>query len=274
MPESEGPRKFELDEVMLAMDVVDTLRHQRSLVEQELQSEDRERELIEKLKKTYTDQGLAVSDEVIAQGVRAMREERFAYQPPPKGLKTSLARMHVHRGRWIKGVAQHGHIVSIHNGPREPAFAQRFAADPEAIDAVLFQDWGTRDEQNGWLAAGIEEVMGRALQRWPGSAVLAEYGYERNPEFPLHIPGHAFCGPDHTRRATWRGLCSGVGVIHGFENSWGPWQKLDEDQPGMTYLGHALNFFREITHFAELRPVCRGKVQRFKLRLGHSGLGP
>jgi hypothetical protein len=104
MPEPTEPRKFELDEVMLAMDVVDTLRHQRSLVEQELQSEDRERELIEKLKKTYADQGLTVSEEVIAQGVRAMRDERFAYQPPPKGLKTSLARLYVHRGRWFKGV--------------------------------------------------------------------------------------------------------------------------------------------------------------------------
>jgi hypothetical protein len=104
MPEPAETRKFELDEVLLAMDVVDTLRHQRSLVEQELQSEDRERELIEKLKKTYADQGLEVSEEVIAQGVRAMREERFAYQPPPKGLKTTLARMYVHRGRWVKGV--------------------------------------------------------------------------------------------------------------------------------------------------------------------------
>jgi hypothetical protein len=105
MPEPTPPRKFELDEVMLAMDVVDTLRHQRSLVEQELESEDRERELIEKLRKVYADQGLAVSDEVIAQGVRAMREERFAYRPPKKGLKTSLARMYVNRGRWAKGVA-------------------------------------------------------------------------------------------------------------------------------------------------------------------------
>lgn len=104
MPEPAEPRKFELDEVMLAMDVVDTLRHQRSLVERELQSEDRERELIEKLKKTYADQGLTVSEEVIAQGVRALHEERFAYQPPPKGLKTSLARLYVHRGRWAKGV--------------------------------------------------------------------------------------------------------------------------------------------------------------------------
>ena len=59
--------------------------------------------------------------------------------------------------RWIKRAAQHGHIVSIHNGPRLPAFAQRFAADPEAIDAVMFQEWGSNDRERGWLAAGIEE---------------------------------------------------------------------------------------------------------------------
>ena len=41
-------KKIELSEVMIAMDVVDTLRHQRSLVERELQSEDREADLIEK----------------------------------------------------------------------------------------------------------------------------------------------------------------------------------------------------------------------------------
>jgi TolA-binding protein len=84
------------------MDVVDTLRHQRSLVQRELQSEDREADLIEKLRKIYTDQGLEVSDEVIAEGVKAMREERFAYRPPPGGLKTTLARLYVNRGRWAK----------------------------------------------------------------------------------------------------------------------------------------------------------------------------
>ncbi len=102
MAEPTAPPKFELDEVMLAMDVVDTLRHQQSLVEQELRSEDRERELIEKLRKTYADQGLEVSDEVIAQGVRAMREERFVYRPHKKGLQTALAHAYVNRGRFAK----------------------------------------------------------------------------------------------------------------------------------------------------------------------------
>lgn len=102
MAEEQASKKIDLSEVMLAMDVVDTLRHRRSLVERELQSGDREADLIEKLRKIYTDQGLEVSDEVIAEGVKAMREERFAYHPPPGGVKLKLARMYVNRGRWAK----------------------------------------------------------------------------------------------------------------------------------------------------------------------------
>ena len=102
MAERQASEKIDLSEVMLAMDVVDTLRHQRSIVERELQSEDREADLIGKLRKIYADQGLEVSDEVIAEGVKAMREERFAYRPPPGGLKTTLARLYVNRGRWAK----------------------------------------------------------------------------------------------------------------------------------------------------------------------------
>ena len=102
MAEEQESEKIDLSEVMLAMDVVDTLRHQRSLVERELHSEDREADLIEKLRKIYTDQGLEVSDGVIAEGVKAMREERFTYRPPPGGFNATLARMYVNRGRWAK----------------------------------------------------------------------------------------------------------------------------------------------------------------------------
>ena len=104
MAEEQTSKKIELSEVMLAMDVVDTLRHQQSLVERELHSEDREAELFEKLRKIYADQGLEVSDEVIAEGVKALREERFTYQPPPDGMQTILARLYVNRGRWAKGL--------------------------------------------------------------------------------------------------------------------------------------------------------------------------
>jgi hypothetical protein len=157
--------------------------------------------------------------------------------------------------RWIKAVAQHSHIVSIHNGPGEPPFARRFAADPEAIDAIMFQEWGTRDEESGWLAAGIEEQIGRSLEDWPGSAVFAEYGYERNPDLPLKVPGHEFCDAEHTRRGAWRGAFCALGIIHGFENSWGPFMILDQDQPGLVYLLHLRRFFTEVVPFHQMQPA-------------------
>ena len=60
-----------LDEVMLAMDVVDTLRHRRNLVERELSEEDRDTRLIERLREIYRNQGIDVPDSVLAAGVAA-----------------------------------------------------------------------------------------------------------------------------------------------------------------------------------------------------------
>lgn len=157
--------------------------------------------------------------------------------------------------RWIKRTAGHGHIVAIHNGPRLPPFAERFHADPGAIDAVLYQEWGTRGKEDGWLAAGIEQMIDAAFDGWWGSAVFAEWGYERNPEFDLLLPSHEFCDAAHTRRGAWRGAFRGMGVIHGFENSWGPWMQLDEDQPGMASLLHLRRFFTEIVPFDRLHPA-------------------
>lgn len=157
--------------------------------------------------------------------------------------------------RWIKATAPHGHIVSAHNGPRLPPFAERFAADPEAVDAIMFQDWGARDAEEGWLATGIEDAITAALAGWTGSAVFAEWGYERNPDFALKVPHHEFCDRDHTRRGAWRGAFQALGIIHGFENTWGPWAALDEDQPGLADLLQVRRFFTDIVPFAELRPA-------------------
>jgi hypothetical protein len=155
--------------------------------------------------------------------------------------------------RWLKGVAQHGHIMAIHNGPREPAFAQRFAADPEVIETIMFQEWGARDQTQGWLATGIEGQIQRSLAGWWNSAIFAEYGYERNPDLPLLLPSHEYCDPEHTRRGAWRGAFCALGLIHGFENSWGPFQLLDQDQPGLVHLLHLRRFFTEVAPFPDLR---------------------
>ncbi len=94
--------KAPLDEVMMAMDVVDTLRHQKLLVDRELHSGEREQKLIERLRKLYASQGIEVPDSILAEGVKALEEDRFTYKPPAEGIQTSLARIYIERGKWSK----------------------------------------------------------------------------------------------------------------------------------------------------------------------------
>jgi hypothetical protein len=91
-----------LNEVMLAMDVVDTLRHRQDLAIRELDGVARESQLIERLRDIYRQQGIEVPDHILKEGVSALAESRFAYDPPPPGFKTSLARLYVARKRWGK----------------------------------------------------------------------------------------------------------------------------------------------------------------------------
>ncbi len=180
----------------------------------------------------------------------------YEYYPNGDWNYTPVANRWMMRiGRWLKATAGHGHLIAVHNGPRLPPFAERFAADPEAVDAVLYQEWGTRDREDGWLAAGIEEKIAAAFAGWERSAVFAEWGYEREPAYAPLLPSHEHCDPDHTRRGAWRGAMTGLGIIHGFEHTWGPWMDLDTDQPGLQFLLHWRRFFTEIAPFALLHPA-------------------
>ena len=62
-----APQK--LDELMLAMDVVDTLRHQEGLVEKALAEDERDAALKERLRRIYEGQGLAVTDRILDDGI-------------------------------------------------------------------------------------------------------------------------------------------------------------------------------------------------------------
>lgn len=93
-----------LDELMLAMDVVDTLRHQDNLVARELNEGEREAELLSRLRQIYHGQGIQVPDRVLLEGVEALKESRFVYTPPAPGLGTSLAKLWISRGRIGKGL--------------------------------------------------------------------------------------------------------------------------------------------------------------------------
>ncbi|MBW6398392.1 hypothetical protein KPL78_11065 [Roseomonas sp. HJA6] len=91
-----------LDETMLAMDVVDTIRHADRLVERELSGTERQARLRERLREIYHSQGIEVSDAVLDQGILALEERRFAYTPKGEGWRRSLATAWATRGRWGK----------------------------------------------------------------------------------------------------------------------------------------------------------------------------
>jgi len=90
-----------LDELMLAMDVVDTLRHERDLVERELGGEARANALVARLAEIYAGQGIAVPERILREGVAALEQDRFAYVPPPRTFEVRLAHLYVTRTRWL-----------------------------------------------------------------------------------------------------------------------------------------------------------------------------
>jgi len=93
--------KRRLDDVMLAMDVVDTLRSDAVLLEQDLNASEREQQLVDRLKIIYKNQGIDVPERILREGVKALDEERFAYTPIKGGF---FAKVYISRGRWGKPV--------------------------------------------------------------------------------------------------------------------------------------------------------------------------
>jgi hypothetical protein len=94
-----------LDDVMIAMDVVDTLRHREDLVARELNEEGREGELVARLRQIYHDQGIDVPDRVLAEGVKALKDSRFVYTPPPPSWKRTWLTWWVRRDSYGKRLA-------------------------------------------------------------------------------------------------------------------------------------------------------------------------
>ncbi|HTO80183.1 MAG TPA: DUF6384 family protein, partial [Methylocystis sp.] len=90
-----------LDELMMAMDVVDTIRHRELLVERELEQGARDDALRARLREIYKSQGIDVPDRVIDDGIKALKDSRFVYAPPKPSLSVSLATLWVHRGRIV-----------------------------------------------------------------------------------------------------------------------------------------------------------------------------
>jgi hypothetical protein len=96
---ADEPRK--LDDVMLAMDVVDTLRHRTRIVDMELNESAREEQLVARLKEIYGAQGIEVPERILKDGVKALAEQRFVYKAPADTFSVKLAKLYVSRKKWL-----------------------------------------------------------------------------------------------------------------------------------------------------------------------------
>nr|MDJ0958165.1 DUF6384 family protein [Arenicellales bacterium] len=67
-----------------------------------LNTEDRDKKMMDRLREIYASQGIEVPDHVLEEGVKALEEDRFVYTPPESGLDTWLAKVYVSRGKWGK----------------------------------------------------------------------------------------------------------------------------------------------------------------------------
>jgi hypothetical protein len=112
-PKTEPQAAGTLDEVMLAMDVVDTLRHRERLVERELNENLREDQLVARLRELYKSQGIEVPDRIIEEGVKGLKESRFVYTPTRPGLARTLATIWVRRERYGKRLGTAVAVLAI-----------------------------------------------------------------------------------------------------------------------------------------------------------------
>jgi hypothetical protein len=179
MSDEKKSKKIELNEVMLAMDVVDTLRHQQSVVERELGTDDHDRALIAKVSKIYADQGLEVSDDIIASGVKALREERFTYTPPRKSFQLTLAHLYVNRGRWAKrGALLLGALLVIYLGYQFAVVAPQKRSRQKAAQAITLRI----DQQQDRISvakerlARLNQALAEAKQTGSPKASVATTG--------------------------------------------------------------------------------------------------
>lgn len=105
MTNSDTKLQTQLEDVMAAMDVVDTLRHQQGIAERELDTQGRRERLLNRLRDLYQAQGIEVPDHILEEGIDALEQDRFEYVPVKPGWRTKFAYLWVSRERWGKPVS-------------------------------------------------------------------------------------------------------------------------------------------------------------------------
>jgi len=143
------------------------------VLEREVEADDREARLLERLREIYTAQGIVVTDEVLQQGVRALREDRFVYPGAEPSFGRTLATLYVTRGRWGKWAGGAVALVAI-----AALGFQFFVRGPE-LRAAAEMPADLQGAYNGVVVSTNDEtVLGSARSLLAsGQAAVAQHDY-------------------------------------------------------------------------------------------------
>jgi hypothetical protein len=89
----------DIQTILCAMDAVNAARNTEELLNDEVNIESRKSVLRDKLKQTYSSQGIAVSDDIIEKGVSEFFEQRYAFKKMPRNINLLIAYLYVSRAR-------------------------------------------------------------------------------------------------------------------------------------------------------------------------------
>lgn len=151
-----GTTKPAFDDLMLAMDAVDTLRHETSLADTELSSGERQAALLLRLREYYRAQGIEVSDEILENAVAEMDRNRFVHEPIPPGLVRTFALAWVRRRRYAIRTAAVAAMLAVGAYSASALHHSIVVAPAERAAAELRADLETR------LPAQAREAHSRA----------------------------------------------------------------------------------------------------------------
>ncbi len=156
---SSGDQK--LDDVMLAMDVVDTLRHEQHMIEKELMGDERREALVARLRDIYQAQGIEVTDEVLMDGVMALEEQRFVFEPPKKTFGLRLAKMYINRARWMPLLTMFLLVIGGAWGINHLAFERPAKIRNQQVETLLNKTLPEKlsDERDQALAIAANDDM-------------------------------------------------------------------------------------------------------------------
>ena len=194
-----------LDDLMMAMDVVDTLRHEERQVARELGADERDAAMIERLRGVYASQGIEVPDHILKAGVEDLKRDRFVYAPPAAGFGRTLALIYITRNSWSKWLAAGltalvlaagiwYFAIALPNQRAEAALAARLEALPQTLGELVTRIDGLTDRteieenarslaQNGRLA--LED--GKVEAAFKAEADLREISAKLTETFEIRI---------------------------------------------------------------------------------------